>query len=167
MRVLDVRVDQQGYELYHAELDDHAGAPTAGPREDPDNLAPPLPPSGPVCDAEIPRRIRVEVAEPEADVRLLYDTAHLEPPAARGLVRAAGAAGDARRASRLRVSDRLREPSATALASVKRHPPTSVKRSKDLARVVRDDRRDPERASSRASAGSFTVHTPTRRPLRR
>lgn len=84
MRVLDVRVDQQGYELYHASLDEHAGAPTAGPREDPDNLAPPLAPSGPICDAEIPREIRLQVAEPKADVRLLYDTLTWNPPLPEG-----------------------------------------------------------------------------------
>jgi hypothetical protein len=84
MRVLDVRVEQQGYELYHASLDDHAGAPTAGPREDPDNLAPPVPPSGPVCDAEIPRKVRVEVPDPSADVRLFYETITWNPPLPEG-----------------------------------------------------------------------------------
>jgi hypothetical protein len=84
MRVLDVRVVQQGYELYHASLDDHAGAPTAGPREDPDNLAPPLPPSGPVCDAEIPRKIRLEVPDPHADVRLSYENLFWNPPLPEG-----------------------------------------------------------------------------------
>jgi hypothetical protein len=84
MRVLDVRVEEQGYELYHATLDAHSGAPTAGPREDPDNLAPPLPPSGPVCDAEIPRKIRLEVPYPEADVRLSYDSLFWNPPLPEG-----------------------------------------------------------------------------------
>jgi hypothetical protein len=80
VRVLDVRVEQQGYVLYHAELSDHAGAPTAGPRLDPDNIDPPVPPSGPVCDAEIPRRIHVEVQEPEADVRFVYQQLSWNPP---------------------------------------------------------------------------------------
>jgi hypothetical protein len=84
MRVLDVRVVQQGYELYHAQLEGHAGAPTAGPREDPDNLAPPVPPSGPVCDAEIPRKIRLEVPEPSADLRLTYETLFWNPPLPEG-----------------------------------------------------------------------------------
>jgi hypothetical protein len=84
MRVLDVRVDQQGYELYHVSLDEHASVPTAGPREDPDNLAPPLPPSGPVCDAEIPRQIRLQVDYPKADVRLLYDKLLWNPPLPEG-----------------------------------------------------------------------------------
>jgi len=84
MRVLDVRVEQQGYLLYHAELGDHAGAPTAGPREDPDNLAPPLPPSGPACDSEIPRKIHVEVPDPEADVRFRYEQVSWNPPLPEG-----------------------------------------------------------------------------------
>jgi hypothetical protein len=73
LRVLDVRVVQQGFELYHAELAGHAPAPTSGPRVDPDNLAPPIPPSGPTCDAEIPRSIELHVQDPKADLRLQYD----------------------------------------------------------------------------------------------
>jgi hypothetical protein len=84
MRVLDVRVVQQGYELYHAELEDHAGAPTAGPRLDPDNLEPPTPPSGPKCDAEIPRKVRVVVSDPDADVRVLYEQIVWNPPLPQG-----------------------------------------------------------------------------------
>jgi hypothetical protein len=84
MRVLDVRVVQQGYLLYHAELRDHAGAPTAGPREDPDNLAPPVPPSGPVCDSEIPHKIHVDVPDPEADVRFQYEQVSWNPPLPEG-----------------------------------------------------------------------------------
>jgi hypothetical protein len=84
MRVLDVRVVQQGFELYHAELADHRAARTAGPREDPDNLAPPTPPSGPRCDAEIPRKVRVEVESPSADVRIDYDQATWNPPLPEG-----------------------------------------------------------------------------------
>jgi hypothetical protein len=84
MRVLDVRVEQQQYVLYHAELSNHAGAPTAGPREDPDGLAPPVPPSGPPCDAEIPRKIRMEVPDPEADVRFQYQQLSWNPPLPEG-----------------------------------------------------------------------------------
>jgi hypothetical protein len=80
VRVLDVRVVQQGYVLYHAELSDHATAPTAGPREDPDNLEPPIPPSGPSCDAEVPRKIHVEVPSPEADMRFVYERVTWNPP---------------------------------------------------------------------------------------
>lgn len=84
MRVLDVRVEQQQYVLYHAELGDHAVAPTAGPREDPDGLAPPIPPSGPPCDAEAPRKIHLEVPDPEADVRLQYQQLTWNPPLPEG-----------------------------------------------------------------------------------
>ena len=39
---------------------------------DPVNIDPTIQPSGPVCDAEVPRRIHVEVPVPEADVRFVY-----------------------------------------------------------------------------------------------
>jgi hypothetical protein len=84
LRVLDVRVAQRAVVLYHAQMSDHAGAPTAGPREDPDNLAPPIAPSGPVCDAEIPRKIHVEVPEPQADVRFQYTQVAWNPPLPEG-----------------------------------------------------------------------------------
>ncbi len=80
MRVLDVQVQQQGYVLYHAELSEHATAPTAGPRLDPDNLEPPIPPSGPPCDAELPRKIHVAVPDPDADVRFEYNQVSWNPP---------------------------------------------------------------------------------------
>jgi len=80
MRILDVRVEQQGFELYHAELSDHSAAATAGPRVDPDGLSPPLAPSGPECHAEIPRKIHVEVRSPSSDVRFLYREVHWNPP---------------------------------------------------------------------------------------
>ena len=84
MRVLDVRVEQQQYVLYHAELSDHSPVATAAPREDPDGLAPALGPSGPACDAEIPRKIRVEVPDPEADVRFDYRQLTWNPPLPEG-----------------------------------------------------------------------------------
>lgn len=84
VRVLDVRVEQRQYELYHAELSGHAGAPTAGPRIDPDGLEPPVPPSGPPCDAEVPRKIHVEVQDPEADVRFQYEQLSWNPPLPEG-----------------------------------------------------------------------------------
>jgi hypothetical protein len=84
VRVLDVLVKQRQYVLYHAELSEHAGAPTAGPRIDPDGLAPPLPPSGPPCDAEVPRKIHVEVPEPEADARFHYQQLSWNPPLPEG-----------------------------------------------------------------------------------
>jgi hypothetical protein len=85
LRVLDVAVEQQGYILYHAELSAHVRVSTASPRVDPDGLAPPIPPSGPVCDAEIPRRIHVEVPDPAADVRFNYEDVTWNPPLIDGL----------------------------------------------------------------------------------
>ncbi|MDP9002685.1 MAG: NUDIX domain-containing protein [Myxococcota bacterium] len=86
MRVLDVLVQQQNYVLYHAQFSDHTSASMAGRREDPDGLAPPLPPSGPVCDAEIPRKIHVEVPEPEgSDVRFQYQELLWNPPLPEGI----------------------------------------------------------------------------------
>jgi hypothetical protein len=85
MRVLDVRVVQQGYVLYHAALGDHAPAPTAGPRVDPDHLEPPVPPSGPACDAEVPRKIAVEIPVRAADVRFQYQQLSWNPPLPEGV----------------------------------------------------------------------------------
>ncbi len=85
MRVLEVRVVQQGYLLYQAELAQHARAPTAGPRVDPDNLEPPIPPSGPTCDAEMPGRIEVQVPVPKADMRLQYQQSSWNPPLPQGV----------------------------------------------------------------------------------
>jgi hypothetical protein len=84
IRVLDVRVEQRDFVLYHAELSEHAPAATAGPRVDPDNIEPPIPPSGPQCDAELPRKIHVEVPVPQADVRFLYGQIAWNPPLPEG-----------------------------------------------------------------------------------
>jgi hypothetical protein len=79
MRLLDVKVEQYGGVLYHAELAGHRSTTTAPPRVDPDGIEPPLPPSGPACDAEIPRAIHVEVPG-EADVLFRYDEVRWNPP---------------------------------------------------------------------------------------
>ena len=79
MRLLDVRVEQYGSVLYHAELGDHRPTTTAPARVDPDGVDPPNPPSGPPSNAEIPRRIHVEVPGEEADVQFRYDDDALEP----------------------------------------------------------------------------------------
>jgi hypothetical protein len=80
LRVLDVRVEQQGYLMYHAELRDHAPAPTSEARDDPDNLEAPVPPSGPICGAELPRRIHIELATPRSDMRITYEQLSWNPP---------------------------------------------------------------------------------------
>lgn len=80
LRVLDVLVRQQGHVLYHAALDEHQAARTAAPKVDPEHIDPDLPPSGPACDAEVPRRIHVEVPEEGSDVQFRYDKVEWNPP---------------------------------------------------------------------------------------
>jgi hypothetical protein len=72
VRVLEVLVAQRGVDLYRADLDNHKPAQTAPPREDPDGLDESIPPSGPTCDAELPRSIRMRVPHTNADVILQY-----------------------------------------------------------------------------------------------
>lgn len=80
VRVLDVAVAQRGVDLWHVSLDDHAPARTAAPREDPDGIDPPIPPTGPACDAELPRSIRMEVPHTADDVILDYTEVVWNPP---------------------------------------------------------------------------------------
>jgi len=80
VRVLRVRVEQQGIDLYSAELADHEPAQTAAPRRDPDGLSAPLLPSGPACAAEVPRRIRLEVPDGDQDVIVRYKDVVHNPP---------------------------------------------------------------------------------------
>jgi hypothetical protein len=87
LRVLDVEVKQNDIVLYHAELSDHkppAPGDIAKPIIDPDGLEPPIQPSGPVCMAEVPRRIHVEVPGSEADVLFRYDNVTWNPPLPEG-----------------------------------------------------------------------------------
>src|SRR5262249_44873181 len=80
LRVLDVRVAQQGIELYHATLTAHEWSNTAAPQVDPDGIDPPIPPSGPMCTVEVPRKIQIEVTETGGDLLLRYDDMKLNPP---------------------------------------------------------------------------------------
>jgi hypothetical protein len=80
LRVLDVRVSQQGFDLYHAELADHRLAKAAGPWVDPDGIDPAVQPSGPPCEVEIPRKIHIEVPDGEQDVLFRYDEVETNPP---------------------------------------------------------------------------------------
>jgi hypothetical protein len=84
LRVLDVEVKQEDLVLYHAELSDHAPAPMDKPMVDPDGLDPPTPTSGPVCTAELPRRIHVEVPGSSADVIFRYEKVTWNPPLPEG-----------------------------------------------------------------------------------
>jgi hypothetical protein len=80
LRVLEVRVSQQGIELYRAALDDFEAAKTAPPSVDPDGIDPDVPPSGPLCAAELPRRIHVVSEASGEDVIIEYHEVHHNPP---------------------------------------------------------------------------------------
>lgn len=80
LRVMHVRVSQRGGDLYTADLSSHAPATTAPPREDPDGLEDPIPPSGGQCDAELPRSINMRVPYTEEDVIFQYKKGHWNPP---------------------------------------------------------------------------------------
>lgn len=85
LRVLEVRVSQQGLVLYEARLDEHRAASTAAPRIDPDGLEPEVPPSGPSCDAELPRRIRFLVPGAGRDIIFLQREVRHNPPLVPGM----------------------------------------------------------------------------------
>ncbi len=85
MRVVDVAVHQEGLVLYHAELTDHRPAEMSKPRVDPDGIDPPIPVSGPVCQAELPRRIHVEVPGQDQDVLFRYEDVTWNPALTEGL----------------------------------------------------------------------------------
>jgi len=85
LRVIQVRVSQQGLVLYEAELGDHRPAERAEPRVDPDGIEPDLPPSGPPCAAEVPRRIRFVVPGSGRDIVLLQSEVKHNPPVFPGL----------------------------------------------------------------------------------
>jgi hypothetical protein len=87
MRLLDVTVRQYGSILYHAELSNHVVAAMGKERIDALGTDPPLPPSGPFCDAEIPRRIHLEVPGPNADVEFRYEDITWNPPLPEGVFR--------------------------------------------------------------------------------
>jgi hypothetical protein len=85
MRVRMVEVRQQGIVLYHADLDGHEPGAMAKERVDPDGLDAPIPPSGPACHADLPKRIHVEVPGKDEDVLFRYDTVTWNPPVIEGL----------------------------------------------------------------------------------
>lgn len=93
VRVREVTVVQKGIELYRAELESFKEAHTAGPRKDPDGIDPDVPPSGPVCNAELPRHVRIVSEASAQDVIIVqHDIAH-NPPLTAGLFRQAPPAG--------------------------------------------------------------------------
>jgi hypothetical protein len=84
MRLLDVTVRQYGGIRYHAELGGHAAAAMGKERIDALGAEPPIPPSGPFCDAEIPKRIHVEIPYPNEDVMFRYEEVTWNPPLPEG-----------------------------------------------------------------------------------
>jgi len=80
VRVLYVRVTQRDYVHFEASLFDHADAVTMQARIDELGIDPPIPPSGPACRAEIPRRIQVQVPYTHDDMRFRYEEVGLNPP---------------------------------------------------------------------------------------
>ncbi len=84
VRVTHVEVAQSGRVLYAVDLDDHAVTTTADPRVDEDGLEDPVPPSGPACDAELPRSIRMRVPHTSDDVLFEYTEARWNPPLVEG-----------------------------------------------------------------------------------
>jgi hypothetical protein len=85
MRVLGVKVRQQGVTLYEARLDGHARAPMAKERIDADGIDPPIPPSGPLCEAELPRLIHVEVPDKNEELDFRYKDVTWNPPLPDGI----------------------------------------------------------------------------------
>lgn len=80
LRVLQVSVSQRGYIHYRADLLDHAPAVTMPPRQDPDGIDPDIPPSGPQCRVDVPRRIHFVMPNTGDDMLFRYEDAGLNPP---------------------------------------------------------------------------------------
>jgi hypothetical protein len=80
LRVLEVRVSQQGLVLYDASLEEHRPAKLAAARVDPDGIEPDVPPSGPACSAEVPRRIRFQVPGSGRDIVFSQKEVAHNPP---------------------------------------------------------------------------------------
>ncbi len=85
VRVLYVKVSQKGLVLYEVDMDDHKAASTAPPRKDPDGIDDDVPPSGPTCSAEVPRRVRFRVPGAGRDLIVLQKTVQHNPPLVPGL----------------------------------------------------------------------------------
>lgn len=90
LQVRSVRVWQQDYELYRAELAGHKPAvrrPVERTQEEIEMGVPPLPPSGPPCDAELPSRVRLSVPESGQDLLIRNDRTWHNPGLAPGVFR--------------------------------------------------------------------------------
>jgi hypothetical protein len=84
LRVVDVAVWQQNVQLYHVELDAHDKTPMSPPSVCDDVCKAtgeqPTPLSGPQCEAELPRRIHVDIPPFSTDVLFRYDKVVWNPP---------------------------------------------------------------------------------------
>lgn len=87
VRVLRIALAQQGIPLYRVQFEGHGTAMTAKTRQDPDGIDPDIPPSGPACSAEIPRRIRIVMPEDERDLVIHFDRVEHNPPLVSGAFR--------------------------------------------------------------------------------
>jgi hypothetical protein len=87
LRVLKVAIEQQGIPLYSAELTDHHPVKTAKPSVDSDGLRETVQPSGPACDAEVPGRLRIVVADTNQDLILSNERIEHNPPLEAGSYR--------------------------------------------------------------------------------
>lgn len=85
VRVRFVSVMQREYVHFEASMSDFESAKTMPPREDELGLDPPIPPSGPACRAEVPRRIHVQVPYTKDDMRFRYEEVGLNPPIPQGV----------------------------------------------------------------------------------
>jgi hypothetical protein len=93
LRVIEVKVSQQGLLLYEATLEEHRAARLAPARVDPEGIEPDVPPSGPSCQAEVPRRIRFQVPGSGRDIVFLQSDVQHNPPLVPGLFEQAPVAG--------------------------------------------------------------------------
>ena len=80
VRVTQVNVFQRQYTLYTAELSNHEPTQTAPPRVDPEGIDDDIPPSGGVCNLEVPRSIQMVVPSKGDDVIFQYKELALNPP---------------------------------------------------------------------------------------
>jgi len=85
MRLVGTEVRQHGRVLYHASLGGHRSAPMSEPRVDPDGIDPPVAVSGPVCTADLPATLEVEVPDSRVNVRFRYENVTWNPPLIDGL----------------------------------------------------------------------------------
>ncbi len=85
LRLVRVTVRQYGDVLYDAKLGGHRATAMAKERVDPDGIDPPMPPSGPRCESELPRKIEVDVPMKDEQVVFTYDVVTWNPPLPEGV----------------------------------------------------------------------------------